>query len=65
MFAFYNAASTAPVADFDWFRIDGPARAFAARAATTTSPATSLDKTRWNAIVRENPRPSTPWAAAT
>ena len=54
MFAFSNAASTAPVADFDWFRIDGPA-APSGPSRDDDFSGDSLDKTRWNAIVRENP----------
>ena len=60
MFAFSNAAATTPVADFDWFRIEtagggggggtpsGPSR-------DDDFSGDSLDKTRWNAIVRDNP----------
>ena len=66
MFAFNNAASTAPVADFDWFRIDGPASAaLAGPSRDDDFSGATLDKTRWNAIVRENPAASTRWAAAT
>jgi PKD repeat protein len=56
MFAFNNAAAASPVADFDWFRLEG------AGGGTPSGPSRdddfsgdSLDKTRWNAIVRDNP----------
>ncbi|HEY6889215.1 MAG TPA: ThuA domain-containing protein, partial [Solirubrobacter sp.] len=58
MFAFSNAAATSPVADFDWFRIEGAGGG----GGTPSGPSrdddfsgTSLDKSRWNAIVRDNP----------
>ncbi len=56
MFAFSNAAATTPVADFDWFEIA------TAGGGTPSGPSyddqfdgDALDKTRWNAIVRDNP----------
>ena len=59
MFAFNNAAATAPVADFDWFRLEG---ANVPGGGTPSGPSRdddfsgdSLDKSRWNAIVRDNP----------
>ena len=60
MFAFNNAAAASPVADFDWFRLEtagggggggtpsGPSR-------DDDFSGSSLDKSRWNAIVRDNP----------
>ncbi|HWK26457.1 MAG TPA: ThuA domain-containing protein [Solirubrobacter sp.] len=54
MFAFSNAAATAPVADFDWFRLEGPA-APSGPSYDDEFDGGSLDKTRWNAIVRDNP----------
>src|SRR6185436_17296922 len=58
MFAFNNAAVASPVADFDWFRLEG---ANVPGGGTPSGPSrdddfsgTSLDKSRWNAIVREN-----------
>ena len=59
MFAFSNAAATSPVADFDWFRLE---TAGGGGGGTPSGPSrdddfsgASLDKTRWNAIVRDNP----------
>ena len=54
VFAFSNAAATTPVADFDWFRLEGPA-APSGPSRDDDFSGTSLDKSRWNAIVRENP----------
>jgi regulation of enolase protein 1 (concanavalin A-like superfamily)/type 1 glutamine amidotransferase len=54
MFAFNNAAAASPVADFDWFRLEGPGGGSGANRSDDFS-GTSLDKSRWNAIVRENP----------
>ena len=59
MFAFNNAAAASPVADFDWFRLES---AGGGGGGTPSGPSrdddfsgTSLDKSRWNAIVRDNP----------
>src|SRR5262249_43361204 len=54
MFAFNNAAASAPVADFDWFRLGGPS-APAGPSRDHDFSGSPLDKSRWNAIVRDNP----------
>ena len=54
VFAFSNAAATTPVADFDWFRLEGPA-APSGPSRDDDFSGTTLDKSRWNAILRENP----------
>ena len=59
MFAFNNSAATSPIADFDWFRIES---AGGGGGGTPSGPSRdddfsgeTLDKSRWNAIVRDNP----------
>jgi PKD repeat protein/plastocyanin len=60
LFAFSNSAATAPVADFDSFTLAGPSSG--GGGGTPSGPSrdddfagASLDKSRWNAIVRDNP----------
>jgi cytochrome c len=57
VFSFSNAAATSPVADFDWFRLDGPAVGGppAGPSRDDQFDGSALDKTRWNAIARDNP----------
>jgi cytochrome c len=56
MFAFSNAAATAPVAAFDWFELDGPGGGGGGGSSFSDAfDGNSLDKTRWNAIVRDVP----------
>jgi PKD repeat protein len=54
VFAFNNAATTTPTADFDWFKLEGPAGP-AGPSRDDDFSGDTLDKSRWNAIVRENP----------
>ena len=58
MFAFSNDGTGNPVAAFDSFTLTGDnvgGGIGRARASTTSSTGAALDKTRWNAIVRDNP----------
>ncbi len=61
MFAFNNSATTSPVADFDWFRLEG-AGVGGGGGGGSAGPSrddqfdgSALDTSRWNAIVRDNP----------
>ena len=54
MFAFSNVAATAPEAAFDSFRLTGPGGP-AGPSRDDQFDGASLDKTRWNAIVRDVP----------
>ena len=55
VFAFSNAAATAPEAAFDSFRLTGPGGGPAGPSRDDQFDGASLDKTRWNAIVRDTP----------
>ena len=53
--ALANAAATTVIAEFDWLHARGPQRADHRLGAGDSFDGTSLNKTRWNAIVREDP----------
>jgi len=57
MFAFSNAAATMPIADFDWFRLQtgGGGGGPAGPSRDDQFDGSTLDKSRWNAIVRDVP----------
>ena len=60
MFAFNNSATTSPVADFDWFRLEGAGVGGGVGRLGRPSrddqfDGSALDTSRWNAIVRDNP----------
>ena len=54
MFAFNNAAATSPEAAFDWFTLSGE-QGGGGSSFSDAFDGASLDKTRWDAIVRDTP----------
>jgi cytochrome c len=55
LFAFSNAAAATPVAAFDWFELDLPGGGGTGSEFSDAFDGASLDKDRWDAIVRDVP----------